>query len=354
MPAPRKPLKNPDYAMTIESSQNRGEGRRRATPSEPDESLTQPPAAQRREPTGAQGLPFGEPLFIGSEVTFDHGRYRIVSMIRRGNYGSVFKAERTEGQGPPAIVVKLVMPDAELYYRLNEVRKIRNGIHDIGDVLAEVVSPPLGSENSLFCTRFVEGEVLSRAMQTLPLHRTRRAHLAMNMSQGGIRSIATLQRRRLVHCDIKPSNMVIQPSKELPPALIDFTYMARYYPDDQEGFLATERIYGTPEFMPPETPYVFQTALETWDYYSLGRTIEEILRGKIYNITSWCQGEREDLVMRQNALHKLYERYPDQVKEAVGRMIRFILLSTNKEPSARPKNSREASQMLEKGNLTEI
>jgi serine/threonine protein kinase len=174
--------------------------------------------------------------------------------------------------------------------------------------------------------------------------------------------IAVLIDHGFVHSDVKGSNVVLTNGRDRLGTLVDFDFLRRVGPRD------SNRILGTPFFMPPELLSGGHGS-RTGDVFSLGMMALELLGGGSFdnsNLSLKTCGISND--MYQSCREKIWP--PPQLKATLAKqllvrepghrrdihgLVGFVNASLNSDPAARPKSLQEAEQLLsDTGNLSEI
>jgi eukaryotic-like serine/threonine-protein kinase len=142
-------------------------------------------------------------------------------------------------------------------------------------------------------------------------------------------------RAGLVHCDIKPQNMLITPDMRL--KVVDFGIaraLATIHPEEK-----TDVIWGSPQYFSPEQASGDPPTLAS-DVYSLGVVLYEMLTGQLPFIAS----SAEDLAR----LHRdTLPKSPRRLNPAIPRELDQILLKVlSKEPAARYRTADQMGRVL--------
>lgn len=200
------------------------------------------------------------------------GNFRIVREIGSGGMGTVFLAERNDGEFVMQVALKIVrqsVADREIIERFRRERQILADLqhpniavlHDGG--LSEKGEPYLAME-------FIDGETLIDYANAHKLSIDDRIRLLIKVCS----AVAFAHRNLIVHRDIKPSNILVGADGE--PKLLDFG-LAKSFASEDSQVLTTLRAF-TPAYASPEqiTGGNITTAS---DIYSLGVVLYELLTG---------------------------------------------------------------------------
>jgi predicted ATPase/signal transduction histidine kinase/tRNA A-37 threonylcarbamoyl transferase component Bud32 len=199
--------------------------------------------------------------------------YRVLGTLRATSSNVLFKAVR-EADGLPVILKTPMTPspgprDRERYRRefgiLERLREVRG--------VARPYSCERIHERPVLLLERVQGEPLSESTGQ-PLELSRFFDLALSLAS----TLAEIHSRNVIHKDIKPSNIILEPSGE--GRLIDFgvaTLQKIEHLDAAPGHL----VEGTLAYMSPEQTGRMNRAVDyRTDFYSLGVTFYELLTGR--------------------------------------------------------------------------
>lgn len=183
--------------------------------------------------------------------------------LGRGATGRVYLAEDAVLARPVAIKF-IEKTDAGARQRfLQEARAVAKILHP--NVVVIYRTGMLGSR-PYFVTELVRG--MSLAKLDKPVAGERALDIAIGLARG----LAAIHRRNVVHCDLKPSNVMIDLDGVA--KIIDFG-LARLAADGTSpGHLPV----GTPDYMAPEV-WCGETPSRRADVYSLGAVLFELLAG---------------------------------------------------------------------------
>jgi len=204
-------------------------------------------------------------------------RYEIKEVLGAGGMGVVFRAWDRELQ--EAVAVKTLKPEAmevssieRFKQEIRLARKIahRNVVrnYDLGE-----------SDGMLFITmEYVEGtslEKLLRQRGRLPVS------VALTVGKQLLRALEAAHEMGVIHRDIKPQNIVVEPSGLV--KVMDFG-IARLaegkQASDSKGLTAVGSVVGTPQYMSPEQLMAADLDARS-DLYAAGAVIFECLTGRV-------------------------------------------------------------------------
>ena len=147
--------------------------------------------------------------------------------------------------------------------------------------------------------------------------------------------IGYAHRAGLVHCDVKPHNMLVTPDKRL--KVTDFGIaraLATIHPEEHSDI-----VWGSPQYFSPEQA-AGEPPSPASDVYSLGIVLYELLTGSLpFNATTAEELGRMHLDTRP---HPIREYLPD-IPETLEQIIEKVL---SKEPSARYRTADQLGRVL--------
>jgi eukaryotic-like serine/threonine-protein kinase len=188
----------------------------------------------------------------------------IVRELGHGATGQVYVAE--DAMLARAVAIKFVAkldPGARQRFLL-EARAVAK-IHHPNVV--EIYGMGTVENRPYFATELVRGESLDNLTKPVPWQ------TALDIAIGLARGLAAAHRRNVVHCDLKPSNIMID--AEGVAKIIDFG-LARIA---AEGEHTPHAPVGTPDYMAPEV-WDGEAPTRRADVYSLGAVLFELLAGR--------------------------------------------------------------------------
>jgi len=221
--------------------------------------------------TGRFAAPAARLLAIAAEVEGQagdvFGAWTLVSEIGSGGMGRVFLAERSDGHFRQRAALKLLRArgSADALALLAQERQILASLTHPGIArLVDGGATPSGAPYLVMA--YIEGEPIDVAAtrQALGAEALVRQLLAV------CDALAYAHRQFVVHCDIKPSNLLVDRDGRV--HLLDFG-IARLLGQDVDGGAAVGM---TPRYASPEQ-IAGLTPSAASDVYGLGRVLEELL-----------------------------------------------------------------------------
>ncbi len=199
------------------------------------------------------------------------GAYRLVRPLGRGGMGTVYLGERTDGEIRQTVAIKLLNPDAhrpgwrELFLKERQLLASLNHpsiVHAIDAGHTSDGRPYLVME-------YVEGVAID--LRAAALNLRERLLLFLRVCEG----VSHAHRRLIVHCDLKPSNILVDASGQ--PKLLDFG-IAKLLDETGAAARSAEGLL-TPNYASPEQLRGFGQTTAT-DIYSLGAVLYKMLTGR--------------------------------------------------------------------------
>jgi non-specific serine/threonine protein kinase/serine/threonine-protein kinase len=208
--------------------------------------------------------------FLGTRI----GTYKLVERIGDGGMGTVYRAERDDGQFQQVVAIKLVragLHDHELLRRLRGERQILALLEH--PYIARLLDGGVSSSGRPYIVmEHIEGSRITDYCESNHLNIPQRLALFRQICS----AVHYAHQRLVVHRDIKPSNILV--AKDGTPKLLDFG-IAKILDSSAagvEGHTLTGLNPMTPEYASPEQ--IQGQALTTaTDIYSLGVLLYELL-----------------------------------------------------------------------------
>jgi len=220
------------------------------------------------------GLNAGDPQRIGP--------YRLVGRIGRGGMGDVFLGLSAGGR---PVAVKVIRADlaADPEFRVRFAREVAAVRRVSGLFTALVLDADVDSPVPWLATAYVAGPSLAEAVAgDGPMAAQPARALAAGLAEG----ISAIHSAGVVHCDLKPSNVLLSPDG---PRVIDFGISRAA----GSGPAAAGWVTGSPGFMSPEQALGGEIGPPS-DIFSLGAVLTFAVTGR----GPFGQGSRPELAYR--------------------------------------------------------
>jgi serine/threonine protein kinase len=267
-------------------------------------------------------------------------RYRLIEQIGAGGMAVIYKAQDMElGR---LVAVKVLRPslvgDPEFLMRFRrEAQAAANlshpnivTVHDVGQD---------GPKTHFIVMEYVDGQDMKK------LIRSREEPFGVDAALAIIvevcKGVGYAHRAGLVHCDIKPQNILVTPDNSI--KVTDFgiaralSSAQSLEPDSEEE----EIVWGSPHYFSPEQA-AGETPTPASDVYSIGVVLFELLTGRLPFV---------GVDYRELALAHIKQDPPSlmdvdpALPQDLDRIIRKVL---SKEPSARYRTADQLGRILEK------
>jgi eukaryotic-like serine/threonine-protein kinase len=221
------------------------------------------------------------------------GAYVIVRELGRGGMGTVFLAERADGQFEKQVAIKILSRGADTAEILRRFRAERQ-------ILAKLDHPNIArlldagtTDDGLpyFIMDYIVGAPVTRFAVAQRLSTRQRLELFLKICA----AVEVAHRNLVVHRDIKPSNILANAEGE--PKLLDFGIAKLLAKDEDAAQLTTEaQQHLTPICASPEQAKGDPITVAT-DIYSLGALLYEMLSDQKPHRFSTARPTREELAL---------------------------------------------------------
>lgn len=207
--------------------------------------------------------------FIGRTI----GSFTIREKIADGGMGSVYFAERTDGEFSQKAAVKLIRAgihsDAIRRRFLNE-RQILASLNHPN--IAKIIDGGTTDEGFPYLVmEYVEGSSLTEYVRKNNLGVNERLDLFREICE----AVAFAHRNLVIHRDLKPANILVSDERKL--KLLDFG-IAKMLDSEMDGNTMTHQLAFTPDYASPEQ-LRGETLTTATDIYSLGVVLFELMTG---------------------------------------------------------------------------
>ena len=222
------------------------------------------------------------------------GSYRLLRMLGRGGMGTVWLAERHDGQFHKQVALKLVnggSDQADLRARFVQERQILASLQH-PNIAALFDGGVIADGRPFFALEYVDGRSINEFCDEEGLGVRERVRLFLQV----LRAVSHAHQRLIVHRDLKPSNVLVTREKVV--KLLDFG-IAKLLSRPGESTLMTQAgdRAMTPRYAAPEQVRGDPITVAT-DVYALGVALFELLTGRMpYVVRSWRPRDIEEAIL---------------------------------------------------------
>jgi serine/threonine-protein kinase len=262
-----------------------------------------------------------------------NNRYQLMERLGSGGMATVYRARDLALERMVAIKIlrKDYSQDPAFRARFHQEAKAAANlshpnivtIHDFG----------LYADQLFIVMEYVPGIELKALMKERGVFSLKEA---LNLMIQACSGIGYAHRRGLVHCDIKPQNMLVANDGKL--KVLDFGIaraLASIHPDER-----SEVVWGSPQYFSPEQAAGLAPSPAS-DVYSLGVVLFEMLTGRLPFIS---QSADELALLHRDALPPSPRKFNPSIPAALEQIILKIL---SKQPSARYRSADQLGAVLE-------
>ena len=228
------------------------------------------------------------------------GRYRLIRKLGEGGMGAVYLAERTE-DFEQSVALKLVLEGLHLESTLSRFQVEQQALAALQHPnIVQIVDAGVSVEGIPYLAMdYVDGEPIDRHCDRQLLSVSQRIEIFLQV----LEAVEYAHRRFLIHCDLKPSNILVTPEGQT--KLLDFGVTKLLQPEvyglEDGATKATLRPF-TPEYASPEQLQAGTLTTAT-DVYSAGVVLYRLLCGQhpfevfagdpVKLMRSICEGDAE-------------------------------------------------------------
>ncbi|HRH43961.1 MAG TPA: protein kinase [Pyrinomonadaceae bacterium] len=208
---------------------------------------------------------------IGKKI----GNYQITKEIGHGGMGSVYLAERVDGEFEQKVAIKLIKRGMDTRFILRRFRQERQILASLEHPYIALLLNGGTTEDNLpyFVMEFIEGEPFFQFCDNQNLSLRSRLELFQEVCE----AVDYAHQKKVIHRDLKPSNILIK--RDGTPKLLDFG-IAKVFDSNLDYTTvdptATAMRMMTPEYASPEQ-IKGETVTPASDIYSLGVLLYELL-----------------------------------------------------------------------------
>jgi tetratricopeptide (TPR) repeat protein/tRNA A-37 threonylcarbamoyl transferase component Bud32 len=198
------------------------------------------------------------------------GAYRVVSLLGRGGMGSVYLAERADGEIQKKVAVKLLRADGHRpiwRHRFLKERQLLSSLHH-SSIVQLLDAGQTADRQPFLVMEYVEGVPIDVYAARIDVRA--RLKLFLRACDG----VSHAHRHLIIHRDLKPSNILVDASGQ--PKLLDFG-IAKLLDETGDATQTVERLL-TPNYASPEQ-LIGEAQSTATDVYSLGAVLYKLLTG---------------------------------------------------------------------------
>jgi predicted ATPase/signal transduction histidine kinase/FixJ family two-component response regulator/tRNA A-37 threonylcarbamoyl transferase component Bud32 len=242
--------------------------------------------------------------------------YILIEAIHEGNNTVIYRAQRE--LDATQVIIKTLQAE---YPTLEEITRLRHEYIILQPLDIEGLIKVYGLENNQHGLALIledfGGESLKQWLGDRALPLTQFLEIAIKLAS----TLAQLHQNKIIHKDIKPQNIVINPqSRQV--KFIDFSIASRLERENQTLGNPT-LLEGTLAYMSPEQTGRMNRSIDyRTDFYSLGVTFYEMLAGQLpFNASEPMELVHSHIAKIPLPLHQLNPEIPEAVSSIVMKLL---------------------------------
>ena len=204
------------------------------------------------------------------------GKYIVKELLAKGGMGEIYKASHPTLERDVAIKVIHThkASDPHIVDRFQREAKVIATLRHPG--IIQIFDFDVEDEAFYMVMEFVPGESLAQRLSNLQIQgKLFPLPEIVQLFQAITEAVAYAHDRGVIHCDLKPSNVLLTPEGQ--PVLADFGISKII---NAERLTATNDVLGTPHYMAPEQGFGREIDAQA-DVYALGVMLYELTTGKL-------------------------------------------------------------------------
>ena len=204
------------------------------------------------------------------------GSWRLLRLIGRGGMGSVYLAERADGEFQKRVAIKILpvgLGNEHSRDRFLQERQILARL--VHDNIARLLDGGVTEDGTpFFVMDYVDGKPIDEYCEAHALDLRERMKLVLQVARG----VQYAHRNLVIHRDLKPGNLLVEKNGHV--RLLDFGIAKFLEPDEQVQLTQLAWRPATPVFSSPEM--LSGAAVDiTTDVYSIGVLMYLLITGKL-------------------------------------------------------------------------
>lgn len=250
----------------------------------------------------------------------DFGGYKLQSKLGKGGMGNVYKALDVGFDR----VLAIKITEALEYVSEDDIRRFEAEAHAMKNLEHQNITPVYNygivNDRQYIAMKFVQGMTLAEVLNK------KRPDIStlIDYTKQISRALLYAHQHNIVHRDVKPSNIMVQPDGHLYLGDFGISYALK-----QERLTKVGMAMGTPEYMSPEQCQGLKIDTRT-DIYAFGVILYELITG-----LPPFTGDKP-LAIAYKHVHEEVQ-YPTKITDKVPtKILELIEACLQKEPSARP------------------
>jgi len=272
---------------------------------------------------------------LAGRSSFFLGKYKLIELLGRGGMGHVFLGEHTTMNRRVAlkIVSRKVRKDpASLQRFLSEARAIAALDHPN---IVQAYSVDNEADRYYIVMEYVDGTDLQRLVKDHgPLDYETAADCIRQAAEG----LAHGHRRKMIHCDVKPSNLLVNEQGVV--KIVDMGLSRLAGPDEGGSNGQDDRVLGSVDYLAPEQALESCEFDHRADIYSLGCTFYFLLTGR----PPFPEGSLHERLMKHQTQQPQGIR--EQRSDAPRELVELCEKMMAKKAEDRPQSAEQISRTL--------
>jgi serine/threonine protein kinase len=267
-----------------------------------------------------------------TEKTLINDRYRIENTLGQGGMAVVYQARDLTLERTVAIKVLRQKYSIDPAFREHFHQEAKAAANLSHPNIVTIYDFGFDAERLFIIMEYVPGKDLNQLQDEIECFEIQETLMLMGQACAGV---GYAHRAGLVHCDIKPQNLLITPDQRL--KVVDFG-IARALASINPGEKA-EVVWGSPHYFSPEQAAGIAPAPAS-DVYSIGIIMYEMLTGQLpFTAPTSTELARMQREVLPRAPHELNPDIPPELEQ-------ILLKVLSKEPAARYRTADQLGRVL--------